>query len=170
MSARYACVSFLLLAACGSDAGETGEPERTPPEKMPLEDGPGAFDPDFETSAAFFSRTDGLVTSLPESPHTLVRIFYSRNVEPIIDDTAFEAPVGTVAIKQQDRDQDGSIDNVLAMIKRPAGFDSENGDWLYEQRSAAGSLEVSGKTPFCIDCHRDFAATDYLGGTTLKDR
>jgi hypothetical protein len=134
-----------------------------------LSAGPGAFAADFASSSDFFTRMNRLEKGRTDSPHGLVRMYYSANIRPVVDQPEFEVPVGTVAIKQQDRDGDGTIDNVLDMIKQPAGFDSENRDWLYEQRAPDGALQDSGKTPFCIGCHKGFASTDYLAGTMLRD-
>ncbi len=166
-------VILLVTAGCGSESAPARKsaPARAddagPPVKLAA--GPGAFASDFTSSPDFFTRMSRLEKGRADSPHNIVRIYYSTNIEPVVDERAFTVPVGTVAIKQQDRDADGKIDNVLGMIKQPAGFDSENGDWLYEQRAPGGTLQDSGKTPFCIGCHKGFATTDYLAGTMLHD-
>jgi hypothetical protein len=133
----------------------------------PLAPGPGAFQPDFATSPDFFTRMTRLEKGRSGSPHNLVRIYYSKNLEPAVDLSSFDAPVGTVAIKEQDRDGEGGIDNVLDMVKQPTSYDPANHDWLYEVRAPDGTLQESGKNSFCIGCHQGFSATDYLAGTML---
>jgi len=159
----------LQAVSCGSGSTEPaagGNPEAAAVVVAP---GPGAFQADFATSSEFFTRMAKVEKGRSDSPHNLVRIFYSANLKPVITEASFSTSVGTVAIKQQDRNGDGVIENVLAMIKQPAGYDPDNGDWLYEQRAADGTLQNSGKTAFCIGCHQGFSATDFLAGTMLHD-
>jgi hypothetical protein len=155
-----AAVVMGLLAAggCAGDGGgadsgaaAVGEP------------GPGAFDPDFETSGAFFTQMAGPVEG--GTVHGTVQIWYSANLrEGLEAGGPFVAPVGSVAIKVQDN----GAPAITAMVKREAGFDPDDADWSYEQRDADGALTNEGALPFCIDCHSGFADTDYLGGTELR--
>jgi hypothetical protein len=131
--------------------------------------GPGAFAPDYATSPAFFTQMAGRRRGLTSSPHNLVQIWYSANIRPLVTMTRFTAPVGTVAIKVQDRDGDGTVDNVMVMIKEASGFDSTHGDWSYEQRAPDGTLQDWGKIAYCIQCHTGFDATDGLPGVVLRD-
>jgi hypothetical protein len=126
--------------------------------------GPGAFAPDFETSADFFTLMAGPVDG--GSVHEVVQIWYSTNARTLIESGgAFTAPVGTVAIKPQ---TNSAGDAIVVMIKQPAGYDPANGDWLYEQRDAAGALVNSGPLAGCIACHVGWPDTDYLAGTELR--
>lgn len=154
--------------SAGGSAGDGGMEADAGGAPPMLEDGPGAFDPDFETSDDFFTRTSGRVEGLSVSPHGEVQIWYSTNIESVIDDPMFTAPEGTVAIKTQDRDGVGEVQNIMVMIKLAEGADPDRGDWLYEQRSATGKLQ--GENPgFCKDCHNQWPETDRLRGMSLKD-
>jgi hypothetical protein len=132
--------------------------------------GPGDFEADFASSTDYFSLTGGLRPALSTSPHGRVQIFYSSNLRPLVDEEWLIAPPGSVAIKNQDSDGDGVVDVVMVMIK---GEDdgSGAGRWRYQQRTPAGKLTLddSPKLDFCATCHELFAATDSLGGFTLRD-
>ena len=141
-----------------------------------LEEGPGAFDPNFETSSEFVTRMPELAPGLPDSPHMDVQIYYSRNIEPVLGSEAFEPlPQGTVAIKKQDRTGDGTVDQLMVMIKKPPGTDADRGDWSWEQRDPTSFEIVSASEAdpsfrdFCANCHVGFDRTDWLAGTTLAD-
>ncbi len=133
--------------------------------------GPGRFDPDFRTSDAFFTLADDLKPALPGSPHGHVRIYYSSNLRLVADEEEFSAPVGSVAIKDQDVDNDGTVDVVMVMIKGAPGSDEDTRDWVYQRRSPSGKLQDEGAPTldFCADCHNGFAATDGLRGFGLRD-
>jgi hypothetical protein len=153
----YALVvlSTALLIACD---GEQAAP-----------DGPGEFRADYKTSSEFFT----LMTEAKEglSPHGIQQTWYSSNIKELIEQESFTAPEGTVAIKEFDMDKDGALDGLAVMIKRAPGFDAENGDWYYDIRSLDGQVmpEPSpGANPLCIGCHQGYAATDYLGATTVR--
>jgi hypothetical protein len=115
-------VTCLAMAACGSESHPPAEGAAHPMAKLSA--GPGAFAPDFASSSDFFTRMNRLEKGRTDSPHGLVRMYYSANIRSVVDEPEFEVPVGTVAIKQQDHDGDGTIDNVLDMVKETAGFDS----------------------------------------------
>jgi hypothetical protein len=109
---------------------------------------------------------------LTVSPHGVVQIYYSANLEALIGSGSFAAPEGSVAIKVQDREGDDEIDNIMVMVKREAGFDSATRDWLYEQYSPDAELQTSGGNSlqdFCSGCHNDYAATGELAGTELEN-
>jgi hypothetical protein len=141
-----------------------------------LASGPGAFDPSFETSSNFTTHTSMLALGLPSSPHRKVQIFYSTNIESVLGAAAFETlPQGTVAIKKQDRDGDGIVDQLMVMIKQPPGTDPAHGDWFWEQHDPSnGMLVTSSETDagfqgYCSGCHSSFTCTDWLSGTGLRN-
>jgi hypothetical protein len=148
------------------DAGMVDEPDADLPA---LDEGPGEFDPDFATSDAFFTRMAEPRVGLASSPHNVVQIFYSKNIEPVIEQDSFEAPPGTVAIKTQDSNDSGSIDTIMVMIKQEPGSSPETDDWLYQRRRANGNLDAEGSPAldFCVACHAGWPETDALAGTTL---
>jgi hypothetical protein len=149
-------------------AAQVGEPA--------LADGPGSADAGFEHSPLFLTHMRQAMTGLPSSPHGIVQIFYSSNIEPILGRASFAAlPTGTLALKKQDRDGDGVVDQIMVMVKRPAGTQPDYGDWTWEQRDPAtfdlvtSSVTDSGFGDFCAGCHRGFPATDWLAGTALSN-
>ena len=156
-----------LLASCGDDSGD---------DDTKLTQGPGAFAADYKTSPNFHTQMSTLVSG--QSPHKAVQIWYSANIKPALGRESLTAPKGTVAIKEFDNKDgqgqdgsDGTVDGIAVMIKREAGYDSDNGDWYYQMRDASGaemSAPAPGKIAPCIQCHRGFKGTDYLGGLGLK--
>lgn len=147
----------LALTACGGDD--------------PAPEGPGAYDPAFATSDDYFTMMDGPVAG--QSPHGTVQIWYSSNASGVVGEG--EVPVGTVAIKTADPDDDGTVDAHVVMIKREPGYDDAHGDWQYEMRMPSGAImmdeggnPISGAIELCWSCHASAAATDYLAGTSLR--
>lgn len=49
------------------------------------------------------------------------------------------------------------------MIKRPAGFDPEHGDWEYFYANGETHLQ-SGPIATCVDCHTSASDRDYVFG------
>ncbi len=161
--ARFVYFGLLSIAVvgCGSD-----DPEPVP--------GPGAFAKDFATNASFF--TNMTAAKLGSSPHKEVQIWYSTNVNGLIEESTFTVPVGTVSIKTANMDGIAGVDAYAVMVKKPAGYDTANGDWHYEMRMPDGTImndpmtnqPMSGPIPMCIECHAAAKAKDYLAGTTLR--
>jgi hypothetical protein len=52
----------------------------------------------------------------------------------------------------------------FVMVKRPAGYDPDGGDWEYLVLDPAGQIEQRGRLPLCVRCHAD-APHDHLFGT-----
>lgn len=162
--------SLLLLSLWGCSGGvdaetksDTGTDSVSDTGSDMGEPGPGAFAADFETSADFFTLMAAPVDG--GTVHGTVQIWYSSNLRELIESGGdFTAPTGSVAIKVQDN----GAEAITAMVKQPPGFDPDNGDWSYEQRSIDGTLNSEGALSFCIDCHEDWPGTDYLAGTELR--
>lgn len=130
--------------------------------------GPGAFDPDYETSDAFFTR---MSTSVPSQIHAQQRTWYSSNISDLPRTGPFTVPEGTVAIKAE-YDQAGDNFITVVMIKREAGYDPDGNDWYYEGREPDGSLASSptpGPAGLCKGCHSGGADTDFLLGFDLEN-
>ena len=136
-------------------------------ETTTLDDGPGEYKADYKTSADFFTLQSGSVAG--NSPHGTVQMWYSSNMRSLVDQDSFTVPKGTVSIKEFDNDGSPGVDGLAIMIKKEAGYDAENNDWLYEMRGMDGSVMDSGKLEMCIGCHQNFASKDYLGGTNMRD-
>ena len=132
----------------------------------------GEFKADFEKSGEFFSLMSGMKQG--KSPHGMVQIWYSNNLKDIIGKPAFKAPVGSMSIKPFNNDGKPGIDGIAVMIKKEAGYDKENGDWLYEMRTPKGEImkkmgmPMAGKIKMCIGCHSAASAKDYLAGTEMR--
>ena len=157
-------------AAGASGAGAAGEAEQV------LADGPGSADAGFETSPLFLTRMRQPMKGLASSPHGIVQIFYSNNIEAVLGRDHFPAlPTGTIALKKQDRDGNGTVDQIMVMLKQPPGTQPKYGDWIYEQRDptsfalVSSSATTSSFGDFCAGCHREFSATDGLAGSSLSD-
>src|SRR5438876_5109546 len=166
------------LAAAGQPAaaGQSGTAGDSGIDAEQLGEGPGEVGPDFASSPDFVTRMAGLRVGLSGSPHQLVQIYYSANIEPILAADSFgPLPEGTLAVKLQSRDGDEVVDQVMLMIKKAPGTDPDHGDWVWEQRRPAtlelvSSSETSGSfRNFCSGCHAGFAATDWLAATSLAD-
>jgi Cytochrome P460 len=68
-------------------------------------------------------------------------------------------PVGSVIVKEKclSRDPIG----LGGMIKRPPGYDPENGDWEYFYSEEPSTFE-GGKIASCVQCHRGASSRDYV--------
>ena len=155
---------FSLSACSSSDSNEPSVAE-----------GPGEFVSNYSSSPEeFFTLMPQPVSG--ESPHGMVRIWYSNNIRQSMQDDQWPVPVGTVSIKEADPEGDGEIDAITVMVKQAPGFDPDNGDWLYEMRRPDGGLmtmpdsdqPMQGAIEMCINCHSAAADTDFLAGTALR--
>ncbi len=165
------CTAALCSACGGSDNGPAanGEDAATTTGSSGESDAPGAYQDDYETSGAFFTRMSEPADS--GSVHGTVRIWYSKSVMDMPLDGPFMAPEGTVAIKDE-FDSSGAVFVKVVMVKREAGYDSEHHDWYYEARNADGTLAsdpVPGTPSLCVDCHQDAEDTDYLQGFSISN-
>lgn len=165
---------LLAAVACGDDASPApGDGMSTLPSSAAGDGapavGPGQFESDFRTSDDFFTQMSGL--ELGMSPHRWQQTWYSTTLRDLVEDDTFVAPVGTVAIKEFAAAEEGPVGGYAVMVKREAGYDPDNGDWYYEMRDPSGdpmAMPEPGPIPDCIDCHQQFATTDYLGGTRIR--
>lgn len=69
-------------------------------------------------------------------------------------------PPGSVVLKENFA-PDKTLAAVTLMYKVP-GFDPDNGDWYWLQRTADGTVRAEGKVAGCISCHTAKASNDYL--------
>jgi hypothetical protein len=170
--------ALVASAAAGepTSPGSSGAAGERGADSEQLREGPGEVGAEFASSPDFVTRMSGLQVGLTSSPHQLVQIYYSANIEPVLATDSFGAlPQGTVALKLQSRDGDDVVDQVMLMIKQAPGTDPDHGDWIWEQRRPT-TLELvsSSETStsfrnFCSGCHAGFTTTDWLAGTSLAD-
>ena len=172
MRGQLVLLALFVTAGCGN--GNTSEGP-TPPEPN-LAAGPGTADRGFDSSPDFLTRMHQRQKGLSSSPHGLVQIFYSSNIAPILGRSSFSGlPAGTLALKEQDRDGDGVLDQVMVMVKQPVGTDPDYDDWVWEQHDPVTFALVDSSTTdsqfrdFCAGCHRGFPKTDWLAGTGLSN-
>lgn len=81
-------------------------------------------------------------------------------------------PEGSLVIKQKFSDQRG-IDTELFTVMRKMhdGYDKENGNWEYSIVDASAQTVMSrGRTDSCINCHTDYAGTDYVTRLYMKTK
>ncbi len=108
-------------------------------------------------------------------PHANTRIIVHMNPLAVAafctNATVF--PVGSFVVKQ--KTTDGYLDKngkpvgsentgVGGMVKRPAGYDPEHGDWEYFYFEDASKIE-SGRIASCVQCHQAAKGKDYVFGT-----
>jgi hypothetical protein len=117
---------------------------------------------DFETSADFEEYTEGW-TPTTGAHSGQVRLWYSHGIQALFEaGEPFEASVGATAIKLRDSSSDGDTNTVYVMTKQASGYDTDNGDWYYEQRSGDGQTVISsGALSGCYGCHSGGVGADY---------
>ena len=107
-------------------------------------------------------------------PHlgTAVNIYMNEPAAAAFKQRIRAYPVGSVIVKEKKAlvpmdGQSGSASTphggVGGMIKRPAGYDSEHGDWEYFYFEDASKIE-SGKISSCIECHAGAGQQDHVFG------
>ena len=108
--------------------------------------------------------------------HTGILIYMNKVAADAFATNAGAYPVGAVIVKQKTihdyRDKDGKQVNeadtgVGGMVKRPAGYDPEHGDWEYFYFEDAAKIE-SGRISTCVQCHSSAKGNDYVFGTWHK--
>lgn len=77
-------------------------------------------------------------------------------------------PEGGMVVKEM-LDASGGPPVLTVMVKQPAGYDPEHGDWWYgrlDDRGEATGAGLVGKVGFCIGCHAGASGGDYLFGVS----
>lgn len=77
-------------------------------------------------------------------------------------------PPGTVLIKEKLSPSLETATAVGGMVKRPQGFDPENGNWEYFYASKDGTFEI-GRISNCVDCHARARANDHVFGRARRN-
>lgn len=82
-------------------------------------------------------------------------------------------PVGAIIVKQKmifgytdttGQSVHGGTTGVGGMIKRPAGYDPQHGDWEYFYFEDVAKIE-SGRIASCVQCHESAKSKDYVFGS-----
>lgn len=102
----------------------------------------------------------------PPDPHAnyYCHVFINDVGLPTMKTGKGEYPVGTVIVKQKFKDPAGKRTELFTLMrKREDGYDPDHGNWEYStvDQTATGILSL-GRTESCIDCHSDYAETDYV--------
>lgn len=73
-------------------------------------------------------------------------------------------PVGSLIIKQKYSDQRGINTELFTVMRKMGdGYDTENNNWEYSIVDASATTVMSrGRTDSCINCHTDYAGTDFV--------
>lgn len=138
--------------------------------------GCGGFDERAVLDAVARHRTHGFseVTAAPNaSVHmgALVRVWVSdgavdayRRVGRAGASVVAQAE-GTTLVKEH-LDGQGNVATMTVMAKGPRGFAPDAGDWFWAQTDATARVNgtFSGQVRFCIDCHAQRAASDWVWG------
>lgn len=168
LAAAAASLIAALLAACAQPAAAVAP--TNPPE-------PTATHTPAPTATPLL-----LCGDAPEKTFQDWREWTQVNAQPIegheswvtvyVNDLAEEAyltasppyPECSVIVKAQHLSETSStVMRITVMVKMPAGYDPQNGDWWYGMYDPNGvEAEMEGKVPVCIACHMGAADTDYL--------
>lgn len=132
-----------------------------------------------ELSLLCISPSQGLLDAerTRHGPHAFnsIEVFMNDLAHAAHSQTPRRYPVGSAIIKAKYSipylgDQVQAPEWAFAgMIKREAGYDSNNGDWEYFYYSASKEL-AQGKLQNCIDCHSGVSYTDFVFGDWGSER
>jgi hypothetical protein len=73
------------------------------------------------------------------------------------------APGATLVERHLERGSE-KITVYFAMVKRPAGYDPDGGDWEYLVVAADGQVEERGRLALCARCHAEAPHDRLFGG------
>lgn len=97
-------------------------------------------------------------------PDVAIHVFINSTSAAAFKDPASRFPVGTVVIKQKFPTVNAKeADFYTGMLKREAGFNPTCGDWEFFTLSGdRRAVTARGRIESCIDCHRQYAKTDFV--------
>jgi hypothetical protein len=104
-------------------------------------------------------------------PHAdqAVNFYVSSDALAAMSSLDQDFPTGTVLIKEKLSASDETATAVGGMVKRPKGFDPENGNWEYFYASRDGTFEM-GRISNCVDCHARARTSDHVFGRARNNR
>lgn len=85
-----------------------------------------------------------------------------RSIDPDDPTQAVEFPVGTMFVKEH-FDEAGDQNGLTVMLKGPAGYDPEAGDWFWA-RVRGDETTHAGRVEWCSDCHNAAHNSDFVVG------
>ena len=97
-------------------------------------------------------------------PDVAIHIYVTPTAAAAFKDSASRFPVGTVVLKQKfPTVNHEEADFYTGMLKREAGFNPACGDWEFFTMSGdRRAVTARGRIESCIDCHRQYAKTDFV--------
>ncbi len=116
---------------------------------------PPAIPSDFRTSFTKVNRARFMSRGHLEDRFA-VDVYVNAAAERVWRSDTSAIPAGAMLVKEQfDPSPADRPAGILAMEKREAGFDPENGDWRWIVVSAKGEIVKDGKLEQCSGCHRE---------------
>lgn len=71
-------------------------------------------------------------------------------------------PEGSVIIKAQFKDAEGTQPYGYTAMWKVAGYDSDHNDWFWAGYTPDGTITQLGKEPYCYNCHGQASENDYV--------
>lgn len=96
--------------------------------------------------------------------HKYAHVFVSSNGSFAMKTNSATFPVGSIIIKEKFSDPNGKETELFTgMIKREKGYNPACGDWEFFTLSAeATKVTARGKLKSCMDCHVEYAESDFV--------
>lgn len=93
-----------------------------------------------------------------------IHVYVTTNGAAAMQEQAAVFPLGTVILKQKFPEAIGrSPELYTGMLKREAGYNPDCGDWEFFTVNGAGTaVTARGRIKSCMECHRDYAASDFV--------
>jgi hypothetical protein len=165
----------ILLTGCSSSDDVAGDPHRddiqqiasTYSQLKSMTPEPVYVDPVLSMLCRGLEPEDINAARKASGPHALtaVRIYMSNSAAEVFGRSEARYPVGSIIVKEKDAwgEKGTSHDGVGGMIKRPAGYDPEHGDWEYFYFESTEKIE-RGRIASCVQCHTGASGKDYVFG------
>jgi hypothetical protein len=162
-----------LLFGCGGSPGEEASPTPAISNATESQATPAEENPDVDTLACgeltfedWESWTKINSDAQPSEGHgnKWVDIYVNDLSESTYRSAGSPYALCSVVLKASYFSADrGLLGGLAAMVKMPAGYDSQNGDWWYGSFDKSGvTTKDAGRIEECIACHRQAAATDFM--------
>ena len=159
--------TLLILAACtavpsqvpvASSAPGTNNSVTTPAE--------GMTDAEIQTLIQNYKEFPALNEDLKRSgthENMLVRTHLDPKAMAAFNSKTYPYANGVEVVKQGHKTADGPVE-ALFIMKKIAGYDSENGDWFYAMTNGDGMVGDKGRMQMCSSCHGAVRNKDFIYG------
>lgn len=148
----------MLALACGSDTSES-----------PAPNGQAVWD--------FLQETDhrddwelwpgkGELYEGGEPHGALFTAYLNPTAFNALEDSADSIPDGGIIIKENYTSN--AVFDLITLMYKVEGFDSENNDWFWAKIGATGEVQAEGKVVGCQACHSSGKANDFVLTEPLK--